>query len=188
MVGCFEICHRVLANNTPLGGLETVKHACCHLHTPQHAATAAPPCGQFQASSNARTLLHHPKGSLHTFALLAVAAYPCEDWSASRIIIDVATPVLGRGCHSRFITWGTSACTDSHICHSFELRRVQGVEAHWASEYDVEFSAGRLQHDTWIDRDHPFYDTPKGPKDGTTYASCTHAVRIPCVLHHSVNC
>lgn len=54
---------------------------------------------------------------------------------------------------------------------------VQGVERCWASEYAVEFSTARLQHETWMDSGHPFYDSPQGPKDGTTFADFNHAVR-----------
>ena len=67
----------------------------------------------------------------------------------------------------------------------------QGVERGWASEYRVEFSKARLDHDTWIDRQHPFYDSPKGPKDGTTYAESGRAVRahaMMAALQQQISC
>lgn len=55
---------------------------------------------------------------------------------------------------------------------------MQGIERAWASEYATEYAAEGLKRDAWLDASHPFYNSPKGPKDGTTFTDKGRAVRI----------
>jgi hypothetical protein len=70
-------------------------------------------------------------------------------------------------------------CAYADACIIWIHAILQGVERIWASEYKCEYSKACLDYDTWIDRQHPFYDTPHGAKDGITFAQCNRVVRAP---------
>ena len=56
----------------------------------------------------------------------------------------------------------------------------------WASEYGSEFSSARLQHETWMDRSHPFYDCPRGVQHGLYFCEPGRSVLFRCVLMYQI--